>query len=126
MSIAESIAKNYDEIIAEGNMTLNEYDIKFFKKMFIEQDEIKEIIISELLDINTKRIIKSIDDVIRSNQIKAFYDMKCQENIVHSELKGQEGKVEALLHLQEETVRELLEQWEKEIAESLNNIKKLL
>jgi hypothetical protein len=115
MSIVEKVSKEYDDVVAGDNMTLNEHDIKFLKKLSTKQDEIKEIIISELLDINTKKIIKSIEDILRTNQIKTFFEMKCQENIVHTELKVQEEKIETILHLQEEKVRILLDLWEKQV-----------
>jgi hypothetical protein len=126
MSVAEKVSKNYDEIVAGDNMTLNGNDIEYLKKMFIEQDEIKEIITSELLDINTKKNITSINEILKSYQIKSFYELKCQENIIHAELKTQEEKVESLLHMQEEKVHKSLEEWEIEISNALLEIKRLL
>ena len=115
MSIVEKVSKNYDEIIRNNNMTLNEHDIEFLKKMFIEQDEIKEIIISELLDINNKKLIKSIDDLLTSHAVAT-----------HSELKVQEKKVESLLHAQETNVRDLLTLWEKRVLDTFEEVKKLI
>ena len=115
MNIANKTSKNYDEIHVTDGMTFNKQDVEFLKKMFVEQDEIKEIIISELLDINTKNIIKSIEEILMSHQIKTFFELKCQENIVHAELKAQEQKVHTSF-----------EQWENKILESINEIKKLI
>jgi hypothetical protein len=115
MSIVEKTSKNYDEIPVTDGMTLNEQDREFLKKMFVEQDEIKEIIISELLEINTKNIITSIDEILTSHAIKTFFELKYQENIVHAELKAQEEKVS-----------ELMEHREKRLIEMINEIKKLI